>query len=145
MILSFFAHIILAFPYWLWPLVTLLSLIAFLLTSFGIAIPGVAASAYLVRLVSIITLVVGIFFSGAAWIDSIENAQLKKAEQKIAVAEAKADQLTKDLEESRKVFIDKNNKKDIAIHRAIQDQTAILDKDCKVPKIAISILNEAAK
>lgn len=145
MILSFFAHIILAFPYWMWPLVTLLGLIAFLLTSFGIAIPGVTATAYLVRLVSIAAMVVGLFFSGAAWIDSIENAQLKKAEAKIAIAEARAEQLTADLAESRKKFVDANNTKDIAVHRAIQDQAASLDKNCLIPKSAISILNEAAK
>jgi predicted membrane protein len=145
MILSFFAHVILAFPYWTWPLVTLLGLIAYLLTSFGIAIPGVTATAYLVRLVSIAAMVIGLFFSGAAWIDAIENAQLKKAEAKIAIAEARADQLTADLAESRKKFIDSNVKKDIAVHRAIQDQVVILDKNCRVPKSAVVILNEAAK
>lgn len=98
-----------------------------------------------IQIISLLLLVFGLFMEGAISNEAIWQARVKELEAKVAEAEKKAEHTNTKI---KKVYVTKVKviKQDkIVIQEKIVKQAADINKDCKVPKSAIDLLNEAAK
>ena len=98
-----------------------------------------------IQLISILLLVFGLFMEGAIINEQVWQARVKELEAKIAESEKKIEKTNNKI---KKVYVTKVKviKQDkIVVQERIVREAAVIDKNCKVPPEAISILNEAAK
>lgn len=132
-------------PSWIFTLITLLSLGAFLVTEFLNNLPFVAAYLKAIRIGSIVGLVIGLYMMGGSANQEKWEARVKELEAKVAIAEQQSK--TANAEIASKI---KENKQLVKQHQIIVQEKIVrvaekLDAECKVPAEAIAILNEAAE
>ena len=96
------------------------------------------------KIVSIILLVVGVWFEGGisnnnAWLEKVHALEKKVAESEIKSAQANG-KLTSIIAEKNKAIAETQ----ASLKNKIKQFASILDTECKIPEQAISVLNEAA-
>jgi hypothetical protein len=108
-------------------------------------IPFINQYRFPIQIVSILALVIGVYFKGGYSTEMAWRDKIKAAEERAAIAEKKAEETnvkiqTKIVEKIKVV-------KDVqyVIQEKIVKEKEIIDKDCRVPQVAIDIHNDAAK
>ena len=131
-------------PDWIFHLVVIAGVLGLLASTFFGFIPFISKYTLPVKIVSILLLVVGVWFEGAI---SDNNSWLEKVhalEKKVAEAEAKSAQANTALTST----IAQKNKEIASVQASIKNKikefTSIMDSECKIPEQAITVLNEAA-
>jgi hypothetical protein len=107
--------------------------------------PWIIPYRMLLQIVALILLIAGVYFKGGIGVEMEWRERLRVAEEKIKVAEEKSQQVNTVIE---KVYVDRvKTVKDVqvVVQEKIVEKEKIIDAECKVPKEAIDILNEAAK
>lgn len=132
-------------PSWIFTLITLVSLGAFLLTEFFNAIPFVAMYLKTIRIASIVGLVLGLYMMGGAANQEKWEARVKELEQKVALSEEKSKTANAQLETAIKDKKKAIHDKQIVVQEKIVMVKEKIDAECKVPQEAIELLNEAAE
>jgi cell division protein FtsB len=131
-------------PDWIFHLIVFVSVLGLLASTFFGFIPFIGKYTLPVKIVSIVLLVIGVWFEGGlsnnqAWMDKVHALEFE-----IAKAEAKANeknaQLTSQIAAKNKEIATAQE----TLKNKIRQFTSIIDADCKVPADAISIINESA-
>ena len=131
-------------PDWIFHLIVIAGILGLLASTFFGFIPFISKYTIPVKVVSIVLLVIGVWFEGGI---SNNNAWLEKVhalEKKVAEAEAKSAQANTALTSK----IAEKNKEIASIQATLKNKikqfASIMDSECKIPEEAISVLNEAA-
>ena len=131
-------------PDWIFHLIVIAGILGLLASTFFGFIPFIKQYTLPVKIVSILLLVVGVWFEGAI---SNNNSWLEKVralEKKVAEAELKSSQanvaLTSAIAEKNKQIA----KVQSQLQNKIKEVSTKIDAECKVSPEVITILNEAA-
>ena len=107
--------------------------------------PWIIPYRMLLQIVALILLIAGVYFKGGIGVEMEWRERLRAAEEKVKIAEEKSQQVNTVVQ---KVYVDRvRTVKDtqIVVQEKIVEKEKIIDAECKVPKEAIDLLNEAAK
>ena len=131
-------------PDWIFHLVVIIGLLGLLGSFFFGFIPFFGRYALPIKIVSIILLLVGVWFEGGisnnnAWLEKVHELEKKVAEAEVKSAQANG-KLTSIIAEKNKAIAETQ----ATLKNKIKQFASILDTECKIPEQAISVLNEAA-
>ncbi len=107
--------------------------------------PWIIPYRMLLQIVALVLLIAGVYFKGGLGVEMEWREKLRIAEEKVKIAEEKSQQVNTVVQ---KVYVDRvKTVKDtqIVVQEKIVEKEKIIDAECKVPKEAVDILNEAAK
>ena len=132
-------------PDWIFHLVVFAGVLGLLAATFFGFIPFVGKYALPVKIVSIVLLVVGVWFEGGlsnnqAWMDKVHELEKKVAEAEAKSAEANS-KLISQIAAKNKEIAEVQTK----LKLKIKEAASIIDSECKVSTYAIDIINEAAR
>ena len=131
-------------PLWLWPFVAGAGFGAYIITGILAHFPQIKPYAVLAKVISLITMVVGIFMYGGAGVTAIYQAELLDLQHRVEVAEQKSSDANELLAQKRgqntKIIHDTK----VVIREHIVKDAVQIDSTCKVDPVAIQDLNEAA-
>jgi hypothetical protein len=132
-------------PSWIFTLITVGGLCAFLATEFLSNLPLISMYLKGIRIGSIVALVIGLYMMGGAANQEKWEARVKELEAKVAISEEQSKtanaQLDAKLKEKAKVI----KEKEYIIQEKITKIKDQIDAECKVPQAAVDLLNEAAE
>ena len=131
-------------PDWIFHLVVIIGLLGLLGSFFFGFIPFFGKYTIPIKIVSIILLVVGVWFEGGisnnnAWLEKVHALEKKVAEAEVKSAQANTALTTTIAQKNKEIA-----SVQASLKTKIKQFTSILDAECKVPEQAISVLNEAA-
>jgi len=108
-------------------------------------IPFINQYRFPIQIVSILALVIGVYFKGGYATEMAWRDKIKAAEERAAIAEKKAEETNVKIQTKivEKIKVVKDTQ--YVIQEKIVKEKEIIDKDCKVPQVAIDIHNDAAK
>jgi hypothetical protein len=98
-----------------------------------------------VQIVSVILLVAGVYFKGGYANEMAWRDKVKAAEERAAIAEKKAEETNVQIETKIVERVKKVKEVQYVIQEKIVKEKELIDKDCRVPQVAIDIHNDAAK
>lgn len=98
-----------------------------------------------VQIISIIALVLGVFFKGGYATEMAWRDKVKAAEERAAIAEEKAKETNVQIQTKIVERIKVVKEIQVVNQERIVRERDNIDKDCRVPQIALDILNDAAK
>lgn len=98
-----------------------------------------------VQIVSVILLVSGVYFKGGYANEMAWREKVKAAEERAAIAEKKAEETNVQIETKIVERVKKVKEVQYVIQEKIVKEKELIDKDCRVPQVAIDIHNDAAK
>ena len=107
--------------------------------------PWIIPYRMLLQIVALVLLIVGVYFKGGLGVEMEWRERVRLAEEKVKIAEAKSKEVNTVIQ---KVYVDRvKTVKDtqIVVQEKIVEKEKIIDAECKVPREAVEILNEAAK
>lgn len=133
------------FPAWIFHALSIIGVIGLVAIPFLKNLPIIGKYSLPVSVVSVVILILGVYFTGAASTNELHQAKAKELEQRVQLAEEKAKTATAKVEY---VFIDRVQKvKDvqIVVQEKLRDIAVNIDKDCKVSPEAVDLVNAAAK
>ncbi len=107
--------------------------------------PALSPYYLILQVISAALLVAGIYLKGGYSVEMEWRTKVAELEEKVRVAEEKGKQVNTVIQ---KVYIDKiKTVKDtqVVIQEKIKEVEKIIDKECKVPEVAVDIHNDAAK
>jgi hypothetical protein len=107
--------------------------------------PALAPYYLLLQITSAVMLVAGIYFKGGYGVEMEWREKLRAAEERAAIAEAKAAETNIIIQEKIVERIKVVKEVQVVNRDRIVKQKEYIDKECKVPQIAIDIHNDAAK
>jgi len=121
------------------------SVVSFFFGFFVRWMPWIIPYRMLLQILSLVLLIAGVYFKGGLGVEMEWREKLRIAEEKVKIAEEKSQQVNTVVQ---KVYVDRvKTVKDtqIVVQEKIVEKEKIIDAECKVPKEAVDILNEAAK
>jgi hypothetical protein len=120
--------------------------IAGVITGFFIKfIPFVNTYKVPVQIVSIIALVLGVYFKGGYATEMAWRDKIKAAEERAALAEKKAEETNVKIQTKIVEKIKIVKEVQVVNRDRIVKEKEFIDKECVVPQIAVDIHNDAAK
>ena len=121
-----------------------ISIIGTFASSIVSRIPFIGSYEHLVRALARLGLIAGIFGEGYLFANRKWESAVKEYQDKVIVAEQKAEDANKSLEEKSKDLNKKINDNKKTLQDEIKKQQTKIDSECKVAKEAVKILNDAA-
>ena len=131
-------------PIWLWPFVAGAGFGAYIITGILAHFPQIKPYAVLAKVISLITMVVGIFMYGGAGVTAIYQAELLDMQHKVDIAEQKSSDANKLLSQKQDQNVKIIHDTKVVIREHIVNDSAKIDATCKVDPVAIQDLNDAA-
>jgi len=132
-------------PDFVFHLIVIVGILGLLASQFFSFIPFVGTYTLPIKIVSIVLLVIGVWFEGGISNNESWLAKVRELEFQVAKAEAKSNEanvmLTSQLAAKNKEIA----KSQAELKIKIKEMANAIDAECKVPSIAINILNEAAR
>jgi hypothetical protein len=131
-------------PDFVYHLMVFVGLIGLLFSFFLNIFPFVSANKLAIQLISIVLLIVGVWFEGFNSNNKVWEAKVKELNAQIVVAEQKAADANSKIEY---VYIDRIKiVKDTQVltNSTIQKEANVIDKQCSVVSDAIDIMNSSA-
>lgn len=98
-----------------------------------------------VQIVSVVLLVAGVYFKGGYATEIAWREKVKAAEDRAAIAEKKAEETNVKIETKIVERVKKVKEVQYVIQEKIVKEKELIDKDCRVPQVAVDIHNDAAK
>ena len=131
-------------PDWIFHLIVIIGLLGLLGSFFFGFIPFFGKYTLPIKIVSIVLLIIGVWFEGGisnnnAWLEKVHALEKKVAEAEAKSAQANTALTSKIAEKNKEIATIQANLKN-----KIKQFASIMDSECKVPEQAISVLNEAA-
>lgn len=132
-------------PDWFWHFLLFVSVIAIFAGTLLKFIPFVRQYAFPIRIAGIALTLLSVFMQGSMSKEAEYAAKIKDLEEKVAKAETESKVVN---EKIVTVYKDRvkvvNQTRDVLVDRIVEVEK-IIDAECKVPKEAIDIINEAAR
>lgn len=97
------------------------------------------------QIIGVLILVLGIYWKGGYGVEMEWRGKIAELEQKVKVAEQKAAAANKKIKTRVVTKIKRVKEKQKEIQTVIKEKEKIINKDCRVPREAIEILNKAAE
>jgi len=122
-----------------------LGLVGYLANIFLKNIPIINQYSVPLKIVSIVLVVFGVFFEGSLMTEKSWRSKVEELEQKIAIAEVKSNETNTQIET---VYVDRiETVKEIqyVTLKNIKSNSFNMDKDCKIEKNVIDLLNTSAR
>lgn len=132
-------------PSWLFTLLTVVGIGAFLVTEFLNNLPFVATYLKAIRIGALVAMVIGLYMMGGSANQEKWEARVKELEDKIAIAEEQSKTANAKLEAKLKEKAKVIKEKEYIIQEKIVKVKEEMNAECKVPQVAIDLLNEAAE
>lgn len=107
--------------------------------------PWIIPYRMLLQILGLVLLIVGVYFKGGVGVEMEWRERVAKAQEAVKLAEEKAKEANVALEEEKKKKQKVITEKKVVIQEKIVEKEKIIDAECKVPKEAVEILNDAAK
>lgn len=107
--------------------------------------PWIIPYRMILQVVGLVLLLAGVYFKGGVGVELEWRERVRMAQEAVKVAEEKAKEANIALEEEKKKKQKVITQQKIVIQEKIVEKEKIIDAECKVPKEALEILNEAAK
>ena len=131
-------------PDWIFHLVVIAGVLGLVASTFFGFLPFIGKYALPVKVVSIILLVVGVWFEGAisnhnSWLEKVRELEKKVADAEIKSAQANTKLTSIIAEKNREVA-----KVQSELKNKIREISGKIDAECKVSPEVITVLNEAA-
>ena len=108
-------------------------------------VPFVKIYGKIIQWLALILLIASIFFEGYFYASKSWLEKAKEYQEKVAIAEQQSKDANKALEDKTKQLNQQIKDNQKSIQNKIKQSVEIIDKECKIPKEALDILNEAAK
>lgn len=131
-------------PDWIFHLIVIAGILGLVASTFFGFLPFIGKYALPVKVVSIILLVVGVWFEGAisnhnSWLEKVRELEKKVADAEIKSAQANTKLTSIIAEKNREVA-----KAQSELKNKIREISGKIDAECKVSPEVITVLNEAA-
>ncbi len=131
-------------PDFIFHLIVLISILGLLAATFFGFIPFISKYTLPVKVVSIVLLIIGVWFEGGisnnnAWLEKVHALEKKIAEAEAKSAQANTMLVSKIAEKNKEIALVQSTLKN-----KIKQLASSMDAECKIPEETISILNEAA-
>ena len=131
-------------PDWIFHLIVLAGVLGLLASFFFAFIPFISKYTLPIKIVSLILLVIGIWFEGGisnnnAWLERVHALEKKIAEAEIKSAQENTKLVSQIAEKNKEIA-----SVQASLKNKIKQFASIMDAECKIPEEAISVLNEAA-
>jgi hypothetical protein len=131
-------------PDWIFHLIVIAGVLGLVASTFFGFLPFIGKYALPVKIVSIILLVVGVWFEGAisnhnSWLEKVRELEKKVADAEIKSAQANTKLTSIIAEKNREVA-----KVQSELKNKIREISGKIDAECKVSPEVITVLNEAA-
>jgi hypothetical protein len=131
-------------PDWIFHLIVIAGILGLLASTFFGFIPFIKQYTLPVKIISILLLVLGVWFEGAisnnnAWLEKVHALEKKVAEAEIKSAQANT-ALTSAIAEKNKAVA----KVQSELKNKIREISTTIDAECKVSPEVVKVLNEAA-
>jgi hypothetical protein len=107
--------------------------------------PSIAPYYWLLQILSIVVLVAGVYFKGGYSVEQEWRDRVAELEAKIAIAEEKSKEANNKLNEVVKSKTKVIHDTKVITKEKLKVVEKLIDKECKVPKEAVDIHNDAAK
>ena len=107
--------------------------------------PGLAPYHLLMQIVSIALLVVGLYWKGGYSVEMEWRERVAELEAKVAAAEAKSKETNAEIQTKVVTKVQKIKDVQVKIQKEIVEKEKIINAECKVPKEAVDLLNQAAE
>jgi len=136
-------------PTWIAHLITLIGaiglVVSFFTGYFTRFIPQLLSFKIPLQVISIVTLLFGVYLSGSLANQEMWEAKVKEMEEKVNIAESKAKETNTKIEYKfiEKVKVVKDVQ--VIVQEKIKEVEKIIDAKCEIPPQAIELLNAAAK
>ena len=129
---------------WFINIILIVGAVGFVASYFAKVIPFITQYRVPVQIISVVLFVCGVYLKGGYGIEMAWRDKLHQAEERAKIAEEKAKELNANLdtEIKKKQQIVKENT--VVYRDRIVKERVNIDKECKVPQIAVDILNDAA-
>jgi len=108
-------------------------------------LPAIAPYQLVIKIVSIILLVSGVYFKGGQAVEMAWREKVSELEAKVAIAEEKSNKINNEI---KTVYVDKIKvikERQIVVEKQIVEVAAKIDATCEISPETLDILNEAAK
>jgi len=108
-------------------------------------LPATAPYQLVIKIVSIILLVSGVYFKGGQAVEMAWREKVSELEAKVAIAEEKSNKINNEI---KTVYVDKIKvikERQIVVEKQIVEVAAKIDATCEISPETLDILNEAAK
>lgn len=128
-------------PNWIFYLLLLTGVVAFLVTHFVKVLPN----AQLIKLASVVTVIVSVYMIGAISNNDVWLAKIKDLEVKVAEAEAKSAAANTDIVEKIVVKTQVVKQRGQDIIKYVDREVVKYDTTCVIPKEFVLIHNKAAE
>ena len=132
-------------PDWLYHILFLGSLLAFLIGTFLKKVPFIKNYTTLLKWGGLVTLVFSLFLEGALYDYNVMQARIEEAKKQVAEYEQKNKEANDKLAKLSEDFKKKNKTKKEYITRYIDREVAKYDNQCKIPKEFVKAHNDSAE
>jgi hypothetical protein len=132
-------------PDWIFHLIVIVAIFGLVAAHFFRFIPFISQYTLPIKVVSIIALVIGIWFEGGisnnnAWLAKVREMELKVARAEAQSAEANQNLTTQIAQKNKEIASIQTT-----IKNRIKELASSMDNECKVSTDAINVLNDAAR
>jgi hypothetical protein len=133
------------FPNFVFHLIVIIAILGLLASFFFGFMPFVGKYTIPIKIISIILLIIGVWFEGGISNNDAWLTKVKDLEFQVAKAEAKSNEANTTLTSQIA-----NKNKEIAkvqseLKNRVKEMANVMDAECKIPAFAINILNDAAR
>jgi len=132
-------------PNFIFHLIVIVAILGLLASFFFGFIPFVSKYTLPIKIISILLLVIGVWFEGGISNNDAWLAKVKDLEFQVAKAEAKSNEANANLTSTIATKNKEIAKAQSELKNKVKEIANTIDAECKVPSIAINILNEAAR
>jgi ABC-type uncharacterized transport system permease subunit len=128
---------------WILHLIFLVGLIGSILGFFLQYIPGIIQFRIPIKIISTVLLLSGIYFEGSYMTEMIWRDRVAEVEARIAIAEAKSQEVNVVIQEKIIEKIKVVKEQVIVNHNIIKTHKEIINAECKIPDVAFQVYNTA--
>lgn len=132
-------------PDWFWHFLLVVSVVGIFAGTLLKFIPFVRQYAFPIRVAGIALTLLSVFMEGSISKEAEYAAKIKELEEKVAKAEAESKVVNEKIVTVYKDRVRTVKDTQVVIQEKIKEVEKIIDADCKVPKEAVDIINEAAR
>lgn len=126
-------------------LITLAGLAGLLVAFFMNALPLAGLQRNILKIISLILLIVGIFYEGVLYNQKVWEEKVAVLEEKLKLAEEKAKNNNKEIKIKYVTKVKRVKETQYVVQEKIKEVEKVIDAKCEITPESVNILNEAAR
>ncbi len=132
-------------PEWFWTLVLIIGIAGVIASWILQFIPFISKYKLPIQVIGILLTVSGVYYEGFYSNEAKWQAKVTELEEKLKVAEEKSKEVNVEIVTKYKDRVKVVTDTKVVIQEKIVKEKEFIDKECRVPEVAIDIHNDAAK